>query len=198
MKQTNICRRAKLVDVGDSFPDPKRSPLHPSTHVSLSVTCERSAIYSVPMSHMWSTRDCCETLYGCSRPAPSQVAAGDLHREWIFPEIPRLTRIHHGRKNSTIGGRYLVHELLAGSRGHTPPIFWFVGTSMRISSNIITYIRFCTSEFTKTCHFEITKQKKFWGGGTAPSQTPHTSALSSPTLNSRWRHWIGQRLTWVE
>jgi len=46
---------------------------------------------------------------------------------------------------------------------------------MRISSNIITYFKFSTSEFTKICHFEIAKQKK-------SPQTPPPLAPRPPNL----------------
>ena len=64
-----------------------------------------------------------------------------------------------------------------------------------ISPNIITNFKSSTSEYTKTCHFEITKQEIFWGGGTPSPRTSHPLwHFVPPILNSRCRHWHCSRL----
>jgi len=74
-----------------------------------------------------------------------------------------------------------------GCLWHIPFNILVLGTSMRISPTIFfTYFKFSTSEFAKICHFEITKQKNFWGGA-PPAYTPLPLALHPPTLNSYWR-----------
>ena len=55
---------------------------------------------------------------------------------------------------------YCQIRVCTGINADTSPIFWLGGTLMRIPSNIITYFKFSTSEFTEICHFEITKQTR--------------------------------------
>jgi len=58
-----------------------------------------------------------------------------------------------------------------GMLGTHSPIFWLGDVNWNIP-NIITYFKFSTSEFTKICHFGISKQKHFRGGA-----LPHCSFL---------------------
>jgi len=73
-----------------------------------------------------------------------------------------------------------------GDAGDTsPPIFWSGGTSMRISPNIITYLKFITSEFTKIpgMPFRDHKTKNFCGGvlpHPQRAQTPPSLELRPP------------------
>ena len=53
----------------------------------------------------------------------------------------------------------------AGDAGTHPRYFgWGTSLGISIPQYYYTYFKFRTSEFTKTCHFEITKQNNFWGG----------------------------------
>ena len=101
-----------------------------------------------------------------------------------------------------------------GCWGHIPTNILVGGRQWEYSPNIITYFRIeqtnirrprptspreltIKKNFTKICHFEITKQKicpsqnlSPGGEGNTPSHTPPSLALRPPTVNSRWRHCV--------
>jgi len=95
------------------------------------------------------------------------------------------TTLHKSRPSGTTitGDYWSIHwrQPSRGCRGHirAPPIFWLGDVNWNIFSNIITYFKFSTSEFTKICHFKITK--KFLGGST-PSAHSTLFGTSSPNL----------------
>jgi len=75
--------------------------------------------------------------------------------------------------------RHIPTNILVGWDINRNMIFLLTSRPTKISPNIITYFKFITSEFTKICHFEITKQK-IYVEGHCPRPRPTPFGASSP------------------